>query len=192
MVDLRGEMIAPQFSEYKYTHETGTQPESILYWVRDSTVIFKRDISLLIKCNLMIIDDISRIDVVVGGDHGQGDLRFPMKLLFIMESSTYILCKQDNGDILKNTIIRKHQESFKLMLETISIDNYQQSIDNLYVTGDLAFLVILLGKEISYPKWCFKYKLNPSVWLEHGHKIGEDWTINALRLVSESYCSEPA
>ena len=78
------------------------------------------------------------------------------------------------------------------MLETISIDNYQQSIDNLYVTGDLAFLVILLGKEISYPKWCFKYKLNPSVWLEHGHKIGEDWTINALRLVSESYCSEPA
>ena len=26
----------------------------------------------------------------------------------------------------------------------------------------------------------------PKVWLEHGHKIGEIWTINALRLVSES------
>ena len=28
--------------------------------------------------------------------------------------------------------------------------------------------------------------MHPKVWLEHGHKIGEIWTINALRLVSES------
>ena len=28
--------------------------------------------------------------------------------------------------------------------------------------------------------------LHPKVWLEHGHKIGGDWTINALRLFSES------
>ena len=78
------------------------------------------------------------------------------------------------------------------MLKTILIDHHQVSIDNLYVTGDLAFLVILLGKEFSSPKWCFKCKLHPKVWLEHGHKIGEDWTINALRLVSESDCTGPA
>ena len=47
-------------------------------------------------------------------------------------------------------------------------------------------MVTLLGKEFSSPKWCFKCKLHPKVWLEHGHKIGEDWTINALRIVSES------
>ena len=41
-------------------------------------------------------------------------------------------------------------------------------------------------------KWRFKCKLNPKVWLEHGHKIGEDWSINALRLVSESDCIGPA
>ena len=46
MVDLRGEMIAPQFGEYINTHETGTKPEFILYWVRDSTAIFKKEISL--------------------------------------------------------------------------------------------------------------------------------------------------
>ena len=103
MVDIRGEMIAPQFGEYKYTHETGTKLESILYWVRDSTAIFKKEIRLLIKCKQIIIDNISRIDVVVGGDHGQGAFRFPMKLLFIMKSSknierensvAYILCKK--------------------------------------------------------------------------------------------------
>ena len=78
------------------------------------------------------------------------------------------------------------------MLESISIDNHQLSIDNLYVTSDLAFLVILLGKAFSSPKRCFKYKSNPNVWLEHGHRIGEDWTINTLRLVSESNCTGPA
>ena len=67
-------------------------------------------------------------------------------------SVAYILCKKDNVDILKNTIIGKLQDSFKLILETISIDNHQLSIDNLYVTGDLAFLVILLGEEFSSPK----------------------------------------
>ena len=112
--------------------------------------------SLLIKCNLIIIDDISRIDFIVGGDHGQGAFRFPMKLLVIMKSSknieressvAYILWKKDNGDILNNIIIDKLQESFEIMLETVSIDNHQLSIDNLYVTGDLVFLVVLLGKE---------------------------------------------
>ena len=78
--------------------------------VRDSTAIFKKEISLLIKCNLIIIDDISRIDFIVGGDHGQGAFRFPLKLLFDMKSETnvdrtstdtYILCQKDNGGILK-------------------------------------------------------------------------------------------
>ena len=97
----------------------------------------------------MNVDDISRIDVTVCGDHGQCAFRFPMKLLFIMKSSknveressvAYILCKKDNGDILKNTIIDKLQDSFKIMLETISIENHQLSIDNLYVTGLLKYL----------------------------------------------------
>ena len=78
------------------------------------------------------------------------------------------------------------------MLEIISIDNHQLSIDNLYATGYLTFLVILLGKEFSTPKWCFKCKFNLKVWLEHERKIGQDCTINVLRLISESNCSGPA
>ena len=41
--------------------------------------------------------------------------------------------KKDNGDILKNTIIDKLEDLFKLMLETISINNRQLSIDNLTI-----------------------------------------------------------
>ena len=155
----------------------------------------REQISLLVKFNLLNLNDLSRIDVVIGGDHGQGAFRFLMKLLFVMKSFknveressvAYILCKKGNGEILKNKIIKKLQDSFKLMLKIILIENHQVSIDNLYVTGDLTFLVILLGKFFSSPKWCFKYKLHPKIWLEHGHKIGKDWTINTLRLVSES------
>ena len=102
-------------------------------------------------------------------------------------SVTYILCKKGNGEILKNTITNKLQDSFKLMLKIILIDNHQVSIDNPCVTSDLTFLVILIGKEFSSPKWSFKCKLHPKTWLEYGHTIGEDWTINTLRLVSELY-----
>ena len=94
--------------------------------------------------------------------------------------------KKDNGDILENTLIEKLQVSFVLMLDSITIDNHQVSIDNLYVTGDLAFLVILIGNEFSSSKWCFEYKRRPKVWLECGYVIGEDWTINTLILISIS------
>ena len=102
------------------------------------------------------MNEISRINVTVGGDHGQGAFRFPMKLLFIMKSSKkferkssviYILYKRDYDDILKNTIIETFQESFMLMLDPIKINNHQTSIDKLYVTSDFEFLIILLGKE---------------------------------------------
>ena len=87
MIDLCGEMIVPQFGEYKYIHEVSSKPELILYWIRNSTAIFKKEISLLVKSNLLILDDISRIDVVIGGNHGQCAFRFPTKLLFVIKSS---------------------------------------------------------------------------------------------------------
>ena len=46
----------------------------------------KKEISLLIKSNQLKVNEISRIDVIVGGDHGQGAFTFPMKLLFVMKS----------------------------------------------------------------------------------------------------------
>ena len=51
--------------------------------------------------------------------------------------------KKDNGDILKNTTLEKLQELCMRMFELTIIDNNKVSIDNLYLTGDLAFMVIL-------------------------------------------------
>ena len=154
MIDLCGKMIVPQFGEYNIIYELDSKPNFILYWVRDYTAIFKKEITLLINSKQLKVNEISRIDIIVGGDHGQGNFRFLMKLLFVVKNTkniertssiAYILCKKDNGGILKNTIIDKHQRSFMLMFDIIKIDNHQVFIDNLCVISNLACLVILLG-----------------------------------------------
>ena len=36
-------MKSPKFGEYNYYHETGTKPELILFWVRDTVAVFKKE-----------------------------------------------------------------------------------------------------------------------------------------------------
>ena len=78
MKSLSGDMILPKFGEYKYYHETGSKPEHILFWVRDTVAVFKKETQLLIESGDLDISNINRIDIVVGGDHGQGAFRFPI------------------------------------------------------------------------------------------------------------------
>ena len=48
--------------------------------------MFKKEITLFIYSDQIKVYEISKIDVIVGGDHGQDDFRLPIKLLFIMKS----------------------------------------------------------------------------------------------------------
>ena len=65
---------------------------------------------MLIGSGDIDISDIIRIDIIVGGDHGQGAFRFPLKILYIINNGNrhesiqpvgYILCKKNDGIILK-------------------------------------------------------------------------------------------
>ena len=103
----------------------------------------------------------------MGGDHGKGALRFPMKILYIMNDSKgyksiqpvgYILYKKDNGIILKNILINDLGDSINLLNESILFNNHHIIPSNIYVTCDLAPLVIWSRKEYSSPHWCIKYK----------------------------------
>ena len=86
--------------------------------------------------------------MVVGGNHGKRAFRFPMKILYIMNNEKrhesiqpkgYILCKQNNGLILKNTILKDLGDSINLLNESMPFNNQQLSPSNMYVTVDLAF-----------------------------------------------------
>ena len=106
-----------------------------------------------------------------------------MKILYIMKDDTrhesiqpvgYILCKKDNGIILKNTIIKDLGDSKNSLNETISFNNQQLFSSNINVTGDLAFLIILLGKEHSSPHWCIKCKSPSKEWKLSNHTMGDE------------------
>ena len=71
MKNFSGDMILPKFGEYKYYTESGTKPEHILFWIRDS-----KETQLVIESGDIDLSDIDRIDIVVGGDHGQGAFHF--------------------------------------------------------------------------------------------------------------------
>ena len=78
---------------------------------------------MFIESSVIVISNINLIDIVVGGDHGQGAFRFPVKILYTMNNGNrhesiqpvgYILYKKDNEVILKNTIIKDIGDSIKL------------------------------------------------------------------------------
>jgi hypothetical protein len=48
---------------------------------------------------------------------------------------------------------------------------------DIYVTGDNAWLVVILGMEDMSPHWCVHCKLQPKDWKVHGHQLGEPRTI---------------
>ena len=79
MKSLSGDIKIPRFGKYNYYHETGTKPELILFWVRDTVAVFKKETELLIDSDQIDRSDMNRIDIVVGGDYGKGKLRFPIK-----------------------------------------------------------------------------------------------------------------
>ena len=101
MKNLSGDMIVPKFGEYKYINmEKESKPDLILFWVRDTVAVFKKETQMLIDSGEIDILEIKRIDIVVGGDHGQGAFRFPMKILYIMNDDTRHESIQPMGYIL--------------------------------------------------------------------------------------------
>ena len=148
MKSLSGDVILPKFSEYKYYHKIGSKPGHILFWIRDTVAIFKKETQLLIESGDINLSDIDIIDIIIGGDYGQGAFRFSMKTLYIknngkrhenIQPKGYILYKKDNGITLKNTIIKDIGESINLLNESMLFNNQQLSQSNIYITGDLAF-----------------------------------------------------
>ena len=95
-----------------------------------------------------------------------------------------ILCKNDNDVILKNTIIKDLGDSINLLNESIRFNNQYLSQSKTYITDDLEFLVILLGKKYSSPHWCIKCKSPSKYWKPSDRSMGNEWTIETLKVMS--------
>merc|ERR1712032_826293 len=98
--------------------------------------------------------NLTSIDVVFGGDHGQGKFRAVVKVIYrdecrkkiddVVMTVGHIDCRKDTYDVLKNTIAQKHNESLSRLdksgklsiaefVDNDSIDRYSV---NLYDNED--------------------------------------------------------
>ena len=50
----------------------------------------------------------------------------------------------------------------------------------IYVTGDLAWLATMLGKEGMSPHWCHICMLAKESWSKEGHSKGESWKLQKI------------
>ena len=68
----------------------------------------------------------------------------------------------------------------------MTFNNHQLSSSNIYVIGDLASLIILLGKEHASPHWCIKCKSPSKDWKLSNHTMGDEWSIENLKVMFHS------
>ena len=66
--------ILPEFGEHSYIHEVGPKLELILFQIRDSITIFKKETNIFVEFFKLNVNNIDRSDIVVGGYLGQGIL----------------------------------------------------------------------------------------------------------------------
>ena len=114
-----------------------------------------------------------------------------------------VLCRTDSVDLIKATILErltkgmkvtatkrlhmftdrdgKYQCSFGVLPVDAILEKYKGiSWVPLYVTGDLVFYAMALGKESSLGSWCYLCKLCCSKYADPEHVNGERWTLDEL------------
>ena len=143
MKALSGDIIIPKFEEYNYYHVAKSKPEVILCWVRDIVDVYKKETQMLTDFSNIDINETSRIDIVVRGGHGQGVIRFKIKILYTInivqtheniQPIGWILYKKNNGVTLKDAIIKDFGDSNDLLTESMIFNNQHIFPPNIYVT----------------------------------------------------------
>jgi hypothetical protein len=178
-----------------------------------------------------------RLDIVVGGDYGQGSFRSGIKLIFRRRDKNgklakeiavlmigTIECQKDSYDILKVTLAPKLNKAFKRMIKysnpgtskmtdgaittfmpgSGSGEYYstfegerlrptdvllQNSPFRLFITGDLAFYAMMVGKEDGDRYWCHWCQLGKPEWQTWPYTSSSPacWTIEELVAKGQEY-----
>ncbi|OEU21464.1 hypothetical protein FRACYDRAFT_235090 [Fragilariopsis cylindrus CCMP1102] len=123
--------------------------------------------------------DFNDIDVVFGGDHGQGVFGAAVKI---------ILWKGDN--IVRKAVekighIDSDKDNYTILNETIApfLNTSLQYIKDKVLflgVGDLKFVSMSLGKVNMDSHWCHLCDLSPNEWMNLDHSEGNNWTLAGI------------
>jgi hypothetical protein len=150
--------------------------------------------------------DVKYVQVVAGGDHGDTAFQFGASVSVELQNSKILdfevlvcelICRKDTGSLIEATILPTLTAGLKVIKETPihiyedsdgslcckfeqTTEDTQQSKSisvDIYITGDLAFQAMALGKESMSPHWCMQCKSHKSKFLDENCEM---WTIEDL------------
>ena len=99
------------------------------------------------------LDELVRLDICVGGDHGGGKFRMSLKLLFRFEakntiSRLYQIASvshpKDNSQLLNETVLQPIGESLKLIVDGSRFIVQRDNDTNMLVSFNLMVTILLL------------------------------------------------
>lgn len=157
--------------------------------------------------------DIKYVQVVAGGDHGDTAFQFGAAVSVELNNGKTldfevlvceVICRKDTGPLLESTILPTLTAGLKIVSDT-PIHIYEDSNQELcvkfeppttpdsitsktlkvdtYITGDLAFQAMVLGKESMASHWCMLCKEHKDNFLTKTCKM---WTMEELVTAGEA------
>ena len=141
--------------------------------------------------------DVESVSVVGGGDHG--DVAFQFGATVIVKTTwkekidfevsiIELICRKDTADYRGNRpgIYVNSDGKYCGIVGAVPDGTKFQSFKSiervrLYVTGDLAFYAMALGRESMSGHWCYLCKLSRTQYTSMLHNNGEMWTMATLK-----------
>jgi hypothetical protein len=150
--------------------------------------------------------DVKHVQVVAGGDHGDAAFQFGASVTVDLHSGKSLdfevlvcelICRTESGPMIEKTILTTLTAGLEVVATTpvhIYEDNNNElcvkfektgtqdshtsneiNVD-VYITGDLSFQAMVLGKESMAPHWCMLCKAHKDKFLDNN----EMWTMEDL------------
>jgi hypothetical protein len=194
--------------KHVYDPKSGEE-ENIQFSYKDPPTEFLKQLQRKIDSHKVDINKVKSLTCVFGGDHGQGAFQFGAKvemhftdtaksIPFII-SLAEVVCRKDTGELLEKTIIKPLAKGMKTItncnlllsrggdgkVECI-FDNKERDktttsgyVVDSYLCGDLAFMMMAMGREGMSGKWCYICKLGHAQF-KNQSAAREKWTWTKL------------
>lgn len=158
---------------------------------------------------------VKKVHAVIGGDHGNTAFQFSAAIKAILESGEEVyceilacelICRTDSSELLERTILPRLSKGLEIMAMTnlhiystdensllcsftpppIQIDEQHTILEvQIFVTGDLSFQAMTLGREDMSGKHCMMCKTSGTQMNKDRHTIGDCWTFPELESIGK-------
>jgi hypothetical protein len=185
--------------EFTYDDKKKKKAEFIEWTEKDINTEFEVYLQRHLTSRSITPSEVERVEVVVGGDHGDTAFQLGASVYIYLTdeqiiqfelSVCEIICRKDTGKLIESTILPRLTKGLKILATWhLSIENnvkgeieckfIQTSSPNsltidMYVTGDLAFQAMALGKESMAGWWCMLCKSSKNQFMD---VPGELWSM---------------